>query len=105
MSVKIPSIRKPKVALAAAVAAFAPLAASAAVLFSDNLDTAGSSTAWQVNVAPAANSSTQAATFGFDYSAYGIPAAAACRGAHYRTEGKCARIGRRRKPRKAAADL
>ena len=51
-----------------------PLVASATVLFSDDFNT-NSSPRWTVNVAPAANASLQDATFAFDYSAFGIPAA------------------------------
>ncbi len=45
-----------------------------AVLFSDNFN-ADTSANWTVNVAPEANAAQQSAEFGFDYSAYGIPAA------------------------------
>ncbi len=49
--------------------------APAATLYSDNFNLPTDSTNWTTNVAPAANASTQDATFGFDYSAFGIPAA------------------------------
>ncbi len=48
--------------------------ASATVLYSDNFNV-DSSGSWTVNVAPTANASLQSATFAFDYSAFGIPAA------------------------------
>src|SRR3954470_16301087 len=48
--------------------------AQAAVLFSDNFNT-DTSSAWTVNVAPAANALQQDAVFAFDYSPFGIPAA------------------------------
>ena len=48
--------------------------ASAEVLFSDNFNT-NTSGAWTVNAAPAANAGNQQATFAFDYSTMGIPAA------------------------------
>jgi hypothetical protein len=48
--------------------------ASAAILYSDNFNV-DSSANWTVNVAPAANASTQQATFAYDYSAMGIPPA------------------------------
>ena len=51
-----------------------PAAALAAVLFSDDFNT-NSSSLWTVNCAPAANSNLQSATFAFDYSPFGIPAA------------------------------
>lgn len=58
--------------VAAVGAALAPL--QAAVLFSDdfNVDSSGQ---WTVNYAPSANASLQSATFAWDYSAFGIPAA------------------------------
>lgn len=49
--------------------------ASAVVLFSDGFNTTGSSSAWTINSAPTANAANQSATFAFDYSAFGIPAA------------------------------
>jgi hypothetical protein len=49
--------------------------ASAAILYSDNFDTAASAANWTTNVAPTANGSLQQATYGYDYSAVGIPAA------------------------------
>jgi hypothetical protein len=52
----------------------APALAPAAILFSDNFNV-DDSALWTVNVAPAANGSLQSATFAFDYSAFGIPAA------------------------------
>lgn len=52
----------------------APVMSHAATLFSDNF-AASSSSAWTVNSAPTANAAQQSATFGFDYSAFGIPAA------------------------------
>ena len=51
-----------------------PLLGSTQVLFSDNFNV-DSSGSWTINVAPAANASLQQATFAFDYSAFGIPAA------------------------------
>lgn len=51
-----------------------PLVASATILFSDDFNT-NSSARWTVNVAPVANAAQQDATFAFDYSAFGIPAA------------------------------
>jgi hypothetical protein len=48
--------------------------AQAQVLFSDNFNV-NSSAAWTINYAPAANSAQQDATFAWDYSALGIPAA------------------------------
>ena len=51
-----------------------PLACSAATLFTDDFST-NDSASWHLNVAPAANAATQSAEFGYDYSAYGIPAA------------------------------
>jgi hypothetical protein len=62
-----------RVTAVAAVSLF-PLFASAQVLFSDNFNV-DSSASWTVNVAPAANASLQQATFAFDYSGFGIPAA------------------------------
>lgn len=56
------------------MAAWTPGVAQAAVLFSDNFNT-DTSSAWTVNAAPAANAGQQDATFAFDYSALGIPAA------------------------------
>lgn len=58
---------------AATVACCAGLA-SAVTLFSDNFNT-DTSASWTKNVAPAANAATQQATFAFDYSTFGIPAA------------------------------
>lgn len=52
----------------------APVLAPAVTLFSDNFNV-DSSASWTVNVAPTANASLQSATFAFDYSAFGIPAA------------------------------
>jgi hypothetical protein len=52
----------------------APIVARGAVLFSDDFNI-NSSSLWTVNVAPAANAAQQDATFAFDYSAFGIPAA------------------------------
>jgi len=52
----------------------APLVSPAAVFFSDNFNV-NSSASWTINYAPAANSSLQDATFAFDYSGFGIPAA------------------------------
>ncbi len=52
--------------------------AHANVLFSDNFNTTGSSANWTINTgpsAPAAVASQQDATFAYDYSAMGIPAA------------------------------
>ncbi len=57
------------------VALVVPSLASAAVLYSDNFNLPTDSANWTVNVAPTANAATQDATFGFDYSAFGIPAA------------------------------
>ena len=48
--------------------------ASAAVIFSDSFG-AGSAASWTTNAAPTANAANQDAVFGFDYSAFGIPAA------------------------------
>src|SRR5436305_9996846 len=48
--------------------------ASAAILYSDNFNV-DTSANYTVNVAPAANASTQQATFAYDYSALGIPPA------------------------------
>lgn len=48
--------------------------AVAVTVFSDNFDSP-TNTAWTTNVAPAANAAQQQATFGYDYSAMGIPAA------------------------------
>lgn len=61
------------------VAALAALAchggpASAAVLYSDNFNT-DTSASWNKNYAPTASSANQQATWAFDYSAFGIPAA------------------------------
>lgn len=52
----------------------APIAAPAAVLFSDDFNT-NSSPIWTTNNAPTANAGTQMATFAFDYSPFGIPPA------------------------------
>jgi hypothetical protein len=59
---------------AAAMLCCAPVLAPAATLFSDNFNL-DSSASWTVNVAPAANASLQSATFAWDYSGFGIPAA------------------------------
>lgn len=48
--------------------------ASAAVLYTDNFN-ADTSASWNVNYAPTAGSANQSATWAFDYSAFGIPAA------------------------------
>lgn len=48
--------------------------ATAQVLFSDSFNT-NSSGAWTINNAPAANAHQQEATFAWDYSTFGIPAA------------------------------
>lgn len=48
--------------------------ASAAVILTDSFG-AGSAASWTVNKAPTANAANQDAVFGFDYSAFGIPAA------------------------------
>ena len=52
----------------------APLVSPAATLFSDNFNV-NNSAAWTINVAPTANGSLQDATWAFDYSLFGIPAA------------------------------
>jgi hypothetical protein len=49
--------------------------ASAVELFSDNFNTTGSSANWTINAAPTANAGQQSATFAYDYSTMGIPAA------------------------------
>jgi hypothetical protein len=75
MRTKNMSSKFPLKAFAAAMSLFcAPVLAPAATLFSDNFNV-NSSAAWTVNVAPAANASLQSATFAFDYSTFGIPAA------------------------------
>ncbi|MDB6025528.1 MAG: hypothetical protein JWM68_1751 [Verrucomicrobiales bacterium] len=51
-----------------------PVVAPASVLFSDNFNT-NSASLWTTNYAPSANSAVQQATFAFDYSTFGIPAA------------------------------
>jgi hypothetical protein len=48
--------------------------ANAQVLFSDNFNV-NSSASWTINAGPAASIPKQSATFAFDYSAFGIPAA------------------------------
>ena len=57
------------------VAAALPTIAHAAVLYSDNFNLPTDSTNYNVNVTPAANAAQQSAEFGYDYSAFGIPAA------------------------------
>jgi hypothetical protein len=57
--------------MSALTLACAPVAANAATLLSEGFDTAGSATGWVVNKSPG----TSSATFGFDYSALGIPSA------------------------------
>jgi len=66
----------PSVRVAAFVAILATWSnsATAAVLFTDSFNT-DSSGSWTVNVAPAANAAQQDATFAFNYSTMGIPAA------------------------------
>jgi len=48
--------------------------ASAQVLFNDNFNS-NSSASWTINAGPAASVAQQSATFAWDYSAFGIPAA------------------------------
>jgi hypothetical protein len=47
----------------------------AAIIYSANFDNAADITTWTVNKAPTANAANQGAITGFDYSAFGIPAA------------------------------
>jgi hypothetical protein len=52
-----------------------PLTSSAAVLYSADFNAATDINSWTVNKAPTANAANQGAITGFDYSAFGIPAA------------------------------
>jgi hypothetical protein len=61
---------------AALFAVSAPTVARAQV-FTANFNSPSDAANWTVNVAPTANGSLQSAEFGFDYSAFGIPAAPA----------------------------
>jgi hypothetical protein len=68
-------IRRLLVATVATLAMGSPtLARAQAVLYTSNFLATDAAT-WTVNIAPTANAAQQAADFGFDYSAFGIPAA------------------------------
>lgn len=58
-----------------AILGYCAPSASGAVLYSANFNNASDISGWTVNVAPASTAANQGAITGFDYSAFGIPAA------------------------------
>src|SRR3954469_17523431 len=68
-------IKNLRFVVCALVISFWAASASAVVLYTDDLNSAGDSANWTINKAPATSAAQQGALFGFDYSAFGIPPA------------------------------
>lgn len=58
-----------------AILAYCALPASAAILYTANFDNAADISGWTINVAPTVTAANQGAITGFNYGAFGIPAA------------------------------